>query len=385
MIQDGRLFDALGYPRPDHEDCVLKVKPIAFAQRASETLLGQPHSPLGSLDLLPVEIVQQIFEHLDVATFLSARLLNRLTCGLVENAPKFRALKKHALATLRAVVRSRLTCYTISDVYGVLTQSECDMCSAFGSFLHLPSCRRCCFSCVRDQLDLVPSVPTMSDQLNELDLVDFAKAQIPGMRSLPGHYSMCHHPGHCMADKGGFTLLYKPQMRNKNARLDSYLAAMDARDGRVEIQKKIDRRVRAAANTLGLDGAPGKDAAVLPFNTIRTLMSVTPMPFLDTATGSTECGLSCKGCFAVAAATNRSLGTRIDQLFASNSVYSRKELRDHVERCAGAQLLREKWSDADSFPSPVPQRVGIQFQRELWSLTCFNLAPAGSVAIADYS
>lgn len=390
MIEADRVVDALGYERSDHNECVLNVTAVRFARRSKDEVVGHPKSSLGSLAPLPVEIVQQIFEYLEASTFLSVRLLNRLTCEVVDHSSKFRTLRKHAAAALRAVVLSQLTCYTISDIYAVLTRPECAMCGAFGSFLHLPSCSRCCFACVRDQLDLLPSVLTISDRLSQLDLADFARADRPGMRSLPGNYSMCHHARHCIVDQGGFTLLYKPQMRNKNARLDSYLVAMDARDGRVEIQKKMDRREREAAHAVGFDGTVMEGDEIPPCNTLRTLMAVTPMPFLDSASGRVQRGLSCKGCYAIAASASQSgflgaRGARIDRVFTSNNVYSDHELQDHVNQCIGGQLLCERWSAAGSFPTPVPQRVGIQFQRELWSLTCFNLAPPGSVAIADYS
>ena len=69
-------------------------------------------------------------------------------------------------------------------------------------------------------------------------------------------------------------------------------------------------------------------------------MATCGIPYLDTATGMVEVGLSCKGCQVLleeALFTNKRRSTT--PYIRRDAVYSREGFLEHFRRCEGAQAL----------------------------------------------
>jgi len=71
-----------------------------------------------------------------------------------------------------------------------LLLADCQTCDEYGPFLHLPTCTRCCFRCLREhsRLWMLP----ISKAKACFELTDSQLKRLPIMRSIPGSYSVSY-------------------------------------------------------------------------------------------------------------------------------------------------------------------------------------------------
>ncbi|KAI1459921.1 hypothetical protein F4805DRAFT_36205 [Annulohypoxylon moriforme] len=108
--------------------------------------LVQPKESLGQLDILPPELISQIFLLLDIPTLTALRRVNHRTMNLIDSLPQYRVIFELCPNVLRAIICVEATFFDCRTLYQTLSTSKCETCRRFGMFLYLITCRRvCCF------------------------------------------------------------------------------------------------------------------------------------------------------------------------------------------------------------------------------------------------
>ena len=190
LIATERL-DELTYERQE-----LSLLSINLGMLEQSCPLAQPRlgslntadlQPLGQLDVLPLEVVQRIFQLMDIQTLTRMQCLNHRSNLLVTSLPQHRDIVMDAPNALRAMLSTGLASdFGIDDLHRALRSEECFQCGSFGSFLYLLSCRRCCYPCLAKAPDTLPISREMARHC--YGLPQSIISRLPCMRSLPGRY-----------------------------------------------------------------------------------------------------------------------------------------------------------------------------------------------------
>ncbi|KAK1084484.1 hypothetical protein LTR33_002633 [Friedmanniomyces endolithicus] len=138
----------LRLPKIDPTDDNLKVdRPAAMS--SSVTRSPDASASLGTLGVLPLELLQHIAEFLD---FRSISRLKR-TClrarDVVETVLAYSRTVMYAAKALAALGKIGMMRYhSVGAIYATLVSRECASCGASGVYLSLPTCERFCYDCV---------------------------------------------------------------------------------------------------------------------------------------------------------------------------------------------------------------------------------------------
>lgn len=184
----------LALPRLRLNDHTLEEK-LASPPTQAENGGRQPHprrAPsvmnLGSLDALPLELLQIILSQLDIRTLTDFQFVNRRAAELAGSLPKYSAINRYFPIAIRAILSIHtgrwITCETL---YTKLCTAECEECGDFGGYLYLLTCKRVCFICLAHQQAYMPLSPIYASRKFGLDrqLVN----SLPLMKVLPGIYA----------------------------------------------------------------------------------------------------------------------------------------------------------------------------------------------------
>ncbi|KAK2805004.1 hypothetical protein FQN51_001098 [Onygenales sp. PD_10] len=253
-------------------------------------------SSLGSLDVLPLELLYLTFNVMDFQS------LSRICCvslrgkAVVESLPGYYRLVQHAPRMLGALARTRLIRFhSTSTLYQALLSERCRSCGEFGPFIFLPTCERCCYECLHRNQSFWVIPTSMAEKC--FKLTKHQLEGVPFMCGIPGTYSVGHHVS-----------------RKRKVRLVSVRAAK-------EVAIKIHGSIAAIAPTGPVMGEGG--ARIREFHTYKSLldapleplsqnpstlpsqeiaprdrycgMASVPFPSLQ-PDGSVEHGLWCRGC-----------------------------------------------------------------------------------------
>ncbi|KAH8160954.1 hypothetical protein CIB48_g7290 [Xylaria polymorpha] len=165
---------------------IRKIPPATPSSIRRESL----RSSLGSLDILPTEI---LLLTLDLLDFQSLSRISRVSLkgkAVVENLPAYREMMEHAPQTLAALGQTRLLSYHSSSLLRqTLRSAKCvSCCLEFGGFLFLPTCERVCFQCLHENRALW--VMTRAEAKRCFRLTDKQFKIIPTLYSIPGTYNV---------------------------------------------------------------------------------------------------------------------------------------------------------------------------------------------------
>ncbi|KAI1194098.1 hypothetical protein F5X97DRAFT_311889 [Nemania serpens] len=107
------------------------------------------HPSLGPLGILPVELLFNVLEFLDLRSLLRLMRVSLQWKVAVDALPAYAALTKHAQGELRTLALTGiLRHHTAAALHGALLSQRCASCFEFGGFLFLPTCERICFACL---------------------------------------------------------------------------------------------------------------------------------------------------------------------------------------------------------------------------------------------
>ncbi|RKU45592.1 hypothetical protein DL546_007750 [Coniochaeta pulveracea] len=259
----------------------------------------------GTMDGLPVEIMQEICGLLDVESCINFRQVNRWTRAVVSSMPQYRAVATHALECLCAVLKTGLgSAFTFTDLYDCLCSSTCIGCHRqFGTHVYLFTMVRYCRSCLDDS--------TNQDALRIINAIRFKR--------------ITNH----QVDSLAMPIL---KFRALAGRYNSHQNYIWHRKRQVMVNHLQARRALQFTNTpMFLDtGNQTKEASYMPW------IATVTMPHYNLATSITMAGLACKGC-ARNADRFRSLQQFKGHLM--NKTYTTNQFLNHVQSCARAQKL----------------------------------------------
>jgi hypothetical protein len=156
--EDDDIVRVIGY---GHKGCMNFNNAIHFSEDDLNKAPGfnQPlastrpiTTALGTLDIMPPELMGIIIGELDIESVLRFRAVNRLARSMVCALPEFRVVATHALPWLLAVIRTCLASkYTFADIQRAMLLRECEReyCHGRrGAYFYLPTGARACERCI---------------------------------------------------------------------------------------------------------------------------------------------------------------------------------------------------------------------------------------------
>ena len=286
--------------------------------------LCNPTAVLGSMDILPPEVLQGVLYQSDLRSLTNFRAVNERARSLVDTLPRYHAIIEHVPDALRLMLSMRTTSYfTISDLYDALIFQECYACGDFGGFLNGMICRRCCYHCA-----------TYSPKLDCLD-IDIARIQclldqpsvfpLQVVFSVPGKHGSMERP----ARKP------KPLILISSAQQIVSMFREAQANEQIEIANKDTKKAISYLERL-LHPPPSFER---PEHIIRRpircnnpwlFQYITRVPALHPSTGEVEQGLSCQACQTTANGSEKK-GTKL---------FTKDQFLQHFTQCESAQA---KW------------------------------------------
>jgi hypothetical protein len=148
-----------------------------------------PKTNLGSLDMLPVELMQPILAQLDLRTLEDFRRVNQRALQLVSSVPQYKAIETYALDALRGILSTGIGRWTTCEtLYKTLCTAKCEYCGEFAGYLYILRCTRACFECFNKREVYLPLQYDRAIKIFGLN--DQILATLPQMISIPGTYTI---------------------------------------------------------------------------------------------------------------------------------------------------------------------------------------------------
>lgn len=147
FLEPGILIKRLSH-RPRHLlNCMIRIDkpkpqgpPLAFRV-----------SSIGTLDCFPLEIISIILGALDIQSIARFACVSFQGSLLVLSQHQYRDLLKFAPEALLALGRTGLAhWYPVERLHSTLRSQQCTACTAYGAYLFLPTCKRCCWQCLSE-------------------------------------------------------------------------------------------------------------------------------------------------------------------------------------------------------------------------------------------
>lgn len=271
----------------------------------------QPLTDAGAFSRLPLELVHLVYRQLDIASLMRMRRLNRSARQTVDALPEYRLLTTHAVSALGAILKTGVAPKTtIAALHTVLCTAECAVCGAFGGCLSIPTCSRCCFTCIRDADELSMTTPKAAESYFGLGYSDM-QTMIAVLRTLPGKYS-----DQQTSRSRRFLVISMAQARKAANELRLEPVKIDARQSEIFHQKQLKEE------------------------RVRRLMTAIVMPHLDVRTGDVQMGVSCKGCQVnLERRVRPGPSGHFESKQKRDQLYSREGFLAHFNDCMAARAM----------------------------------------------
>ncbi|KAF2012958.1 hypothetical protein BU24DRAFT_412267 [Aaosphaeria arxii CBS 175.79] len=248
---------------------------------------------LGTLDVLPLELLQESLSHLDVSTLTKFRHINRRAADVVESIPEFKAIVMHAPNALLGIL-SVETGHLISckALYEQLCTAECEHCGSFAGYLYVLTCSRVCFHCFTAKERYLPL--RYCDARRKFGIDRKILKTLPSMRSIPGKYSreQLNRPKRLVLVDSGSAYRAGVALHGSPGAMRRYASHVYAQ----ELQEHNIKAFHASANGTYLPRHLYPHDAV-EGNPLR-FMGIIRMPWLNRATREPEYGAYCIGCIS---------------------------------------------------------------------------------------
>jgi hypothetical protein len=249
---------------------------------------------LGSLDLLPVEILSSICLMLDVSAGFNFSQVNRRSRAVVASISEYRQIGDHALQALCALLRTDIGHHVaITALHKVLLTRDCQSCGYFAGYLFLPTLTRCCFTCIESAGGL--SAAPLEKLANEVNMsADQLGEHIPIFHTLSSTNSAAS------VVRGGRTFLVSERHC-------------------IQILRALGRPepVLTYFQDMHLPGLGFESSVILPCFNPRT--------------GEIQTGVSCRGCQMAMRTAPSEEAFKLRQ-----RVYTREKFLDHFKVCGHA-------------------------------------------------
>lgn len=164
---------------------------IAVPRHLSKPNPVHLHDPLssniGRLDCLPLELLHQILQQLDVLSLYRLATVSHRGRNVVHSLTAFRDLNTYGYPALVALGMTELLhVHSLQALHSVLTSDPCVSCGDFGPFLFLPTCERCCYWCLKEHRSLWLITTAQAKKIFSLRVKHLR--EVPVIHTVPGKY-----------------------------------------------------------------------------------------------------------------------------------------------------------------------------------------------------
>lgn len=285
-------LDLLTYRSPERQNTLDYHLPGSRFPPVDIHICEPPKVDLGTLDVLPLELLQQVIPQLDLSSLSAFRRVNRRAVQVVDSTPQYKAIAKHARNVLRAILSvgtgQWITC---EAVYEALCTAECERCGDFAGYLYIITCRRVCFVCLDDSKVDTYQPLQRAQATRRFGLDRITMNALPRMRSIPGRYSSFYKKGSTPLVLIDFESAYNAGIARHGS-----ISAMESYVDRMETQKRNNALKRKAAKGVRTTRPPQIRVYMYAWRQLLRSMAIVRMPCLDRATQQLEWGFYCKGC-----------------------------------------------------------------------------------------
>ncbi|KAL2193899.1 hypothetical protein P885DRAFT_71716 [Corynascus similis CBS 632.67] len=297
--------------RQDQTDAI--VRATAYHRKDFSTPFPRtPDTGLGTLGLLPLELLHDVLLRLDIRSLFNFRQANLSSRRIVDSLHQYQMAVSHGLNLLCALLRTRLAIgISLLDFY---------------HFVSLLTWNRCCFACLQGALET--RVQTLAGIRKQFHLTKTKLGQLKSFRTLPGIYSM------------------------EESVHKSRIAVVS-----VHQAKLVSGQQPHAAAAQAQPASSGRNRK---FN----FMGLCALPYYDRRTGRVEYGMSCAGCQL--ALEKDIIGSRGEKwaFDTRDKVYAQNSFLEHFRWCEQAQLLWKSSSEGKRQPIEAARRGGFFNNRE---------------------
>ena len=289
-VDNDSLFNTGGYeiawrPMRSVRDLTLSDQDLQKACPLSHhRSCEKPKYDLGSLDMLPLEILNMILAWLDIHSLMSLQRINRRGFALIHGLPQLMDIFRHCPDVLRGILSTEIAPYIgLSQLVGKLSSTACESCDDFGGYLYLLTCSRVCFHCFTQ---LPHYLPILRSEARRLFGVSTSNLKhLPRLKSVPGFYTI-RHKSH----------------RSRVIVVDSD-TAREAGTG--DIRQRATRTIESSTTTDNANaGAESPHTTTPPFMGLddaheynfRRFIAVVEIPYLDLRSSRADWGFCCYAC-----------------------------------------------------------------------------------------
>lgn len=298
--QADAIVRATAYHREDFFRSAIHI-PSYILENAESIATSFPrmsYTGLGSLNRIPLELLQDVLLRLDMRSLARFRQTNLRSRQTVDSLREYQVVTSHGMNLICALGRTGYAPFvSLSECYYALCTKECVSCGEFSGFISFLNWHRCCFKCLKVAPEA--QVKTLAAIRKQFGMTKGRSRQLRSFRTLPGIYSM--------------------------------------EESVYETRVRIASVYQAMLITGRMSDAPP------PPNPVRdqkfNFMGACELPYYDKRTGKAERGLSCAGCQL--ALEEGLFGTSIGNWVSEvrDKLYLRREFLEHFRRCKQAQRL----------------------------------------------
>src|SRR3569833_2319224 len=271
---------------------------------------------LGPLDRLPLELLHDVLQRLDMRSLFIFRQTSLRSRQAVDSLKQYQAAASHGLNLFCALLRTRLaTGVSLLDFYYALCTKDCTFCGEFGGFMSLLTWNRCCFKCLQEAPE--NQLHSLFAVRKHFPLTKAGLKQLGSFKTLPGSYTMEES-------------IYKSRITVVSVHQAARLSGQQL-------------------HTLG-PVPPARSGRNQKFNS----MGSCALPYYDRRTGRVEHGISCAGCqLALEKDVLGSSGRRLT-FEVRDRVYAQDGFLKHFGWCDQAQLLWRSSDEGNNRPPELP-------------------------------
>lgn len=269
---------------------------IGFEALAAGLIIADTNTPFGSLERLPLELLQDTLYNLDLQSLTTFRSVSKRVRYIVSNIPRYHTIIRHIPNALRFMLSTRTASLcTLSELYDALLSRKCFVCGKFGGFLSVLNYRRCCFHCITYSKELFPLTIRGVQTRYMLDKASIAT--LPLAVTLPGRYGLYEN----LSRKRNRLVLEASARQAAIAFHGSECKMM------IHISRETAKRAKRAADkkkaspgdpspTLTPRSSGASDGYHMGSNNPIRCQTIVRFPTLEASTGNLEWGMACQGC-----------------------------------------------------------------------------------------
>ncbi|PPR02901.1 hypothetical protein CVT26_009749 [Gymnopilus dilepis] len=308
---------------------------ITLSKPSLDAEFEPPTASLGNLKVLPVEIFDWVIKYATMHAASSLRTVNRQTRLLVDASLPYKHIISSAPHIGATLVRTGVAPhFTVEEVFWILTHPACRVCGNFGMYLWILDLERCCFTCLKEDPNLMPM--TEKDARAAFGLTAGQMSQIPVVVSLPGKYKAF---GVMRRRTGKFVSRVRARqlglaIHGDEDGLSNYFTSSNSKAKAAYDKKAVQRSKPMAYDSHGRVNNT--------LNSVERYLVSVHLPYLDLKTYTTKMGLACSGCqFAVNRRSALSFtSVEMEALMrCRDCAYTEAGIIDHFKECADAQAL----------------------------------------------